>query len=65
MCQVSAFVTDDAQEELLKENVTSLELLDEGIRMSTLFEGAMDFAGLHLRSIDFSAGKVLLVKSKE
>lgn len=65
MCQVSAFVADDAQEELLKENVTSLELLEKGIRMSTLFESAMDFADLHLRSIDFSAGKVVLAKSKE
>ena len=65
MCQVSAFLKNDTEEELLKENVTSLEMLDKGIRMKTLFDGAMDFADVYLQSIDFSAGRIVLSKSNK
>ena len=65
MCQVSAFIKDDASEELLKENVTSLKMLDKGIRMKTLFDGATDFADVCLQSIDFSAGRIVLAKTNK
>ena len=40
MCQTSAFVEKDGSEEMLLENVTLLEVLDNGLRIATLFEGA-------------------------
>jgi hypothetical protein len=60
MCQVSAYVKQGAKEELLKENVTKLELSPGGLRMSTLFEGTVDLPDLVVNHIDFSAGKVVL-----
>ncbi len=62
MCQISIFVKDKGKEELLRENVTNLEILDKSIRISSLFEGPVDLSNMVLRRIDFSAGKVLLEK---
>lgn len=62
MCQVSAYVKDDGGEQLLKENVTSLEILEQGLRLSTLFEGPAVLEDLKLRSIDFSGGRLILEK---
>ncbi len=64
MCQVSAYVQEGTKEELLKENVTKLEILTGGLRMSTLFEGTVDLPDLVLDHIDFSAGKVVLKKQE-
>lgn len=64
MCQVSAFVKKGDTEELLSENVTSMEMLDSGVRMSTLFEGPVDYLELSLHRIDFSGGKVILTKNE-
>lgn len=62
MCQTSAFVDKDGSEEMLLENVTSLEVLPNGLRIATLFEGAQDFPGLAIRKIDFSGGKLHLYR---
>lgn len=64
MCQVSAFVKEGDKEELFKENVTSMELLEKGIRMSTLFDGPAEYGELQIRSIDFSGGRVILEKQE-
>jgi hypothetical protein len=63
MCQVSAFVKKGDKEELLRENVTSLEIRGDSIRVSTLFEGIVDFQELSLSHIDFSAGRVIFSKN--
>lgn len=62
MCQISVFVKEGNKEELLKENVTNLEILDKSIRVSSLFEGPTELDEMILRRIDFSAGKVFLEK---
>lgn len=62
MCQMSVYVEDDGKEELLKENVTKMEVMEKGIRLSTLFEGASDFNNMVLRHVDFSAGRAVLIK---
>jgi len=64
MCQVSAYVKDNGGEQLLKENVTSLEILEKGLRLSTLFEGPTELENLKLRSIDFSGGRLVLEKQE-
>ena len=61
MCQTSVVLEkEDGAEELLLENVTSLEVLDEGVRISTLFEGSREYQNVGIRRIDFSGGKVYL-----
>jgi predicted RNA-binding protein len=65
MCQTNAFVVSEKNEELLLENVTSLEVLEKGLRIATLFEGARDFPELAIRKIDFSGGKLLLFRTEE
>jgi len=49
-------------DELLLENVTSLEVLENGLRVSSLFEGSREFPDTAIRRIDFTAGKVFLYK---
>jgi predicted RNA-binding protein len=51
-------------DELLLENVTTLEVLENGLKITTLFEGAKDFFGVAIRRIDFSGGKVFLYQTE-
>jgi predicted RNA-binding protein len=60
MCQTSVLMEKNGEEELLLENVTALEVLEDGLRITTLFEGAKEFPGVALRRIDFAGGKVFL-----
>ena len=62
MCQVSAYVQDGEKQQILKENVTKMEVLDKGVRIGTLFESPVDYADMLLKYIDFSAGKIILEK---
>lgn len=62
MCQMSAVVEHDGKVELIKENVTRLDVLSKGVRISTLFEGAIELSDMALHHIDFLAGKVFLQK---
>lgn len=60
MCQTSVLKEKAGGDELLLENVTSLEVLEDGLRIASLFEGAREFPGMAIRRIDFTAGKVFL-----
>ncbi|MGB3225834.1 MAG: CooT family nickel-binding protein [Desulforhopalus sp.] len=60
MCQTSVLVEKGGGEELLLENVTTLEVIENGLKITTLFEGAKEFLGVAVRRIDFAAGKVVL-----
>ncbi|EKD38584.1 MAG: hypothetical protein ACD_75C00687G0002 [uncultured bacterium] len=64
MCQTSVFQEKAGGVELLLENVTSLEVLADGLRIASLFEGAREFPGMAIRRIDFTAGKVFLYERK-
>jgi predicted RNA-binding protein len=46
--------------ELLFENVTTLEVLENGVKITTLFEGTKELLGTAIRRIDFAGGKVYL-----
>jgi predicted RNA-binding protein len=65
MCQMSAVVEHDGKVELVKENVTRLDVLTKGIRISTLFEGVTELTDMTIHHIDFLAGKVFLKKGLE
>jgi len=60
MCQTTAIMEKNGKEEMLLENVTALEILDNGVKITTLFEGSREFADTVLQRIDFSGGKVYL-----
>jgi predicted RNA-binding protein len=60
MCQMSAVVEREGKVETLKENVTRLEVLAAGVKISTLFEGSMEIKGMTIHHIDFLSGKVFL-----
>jgi len=59
MCQTSVYLEKNGEEELLLENVTTMEAFANGYKVSTLFEGPRDFPDVAIRRIDFSGGKVL------
>ena len=63
MCQVSAYIKSGEQEELVKENVTRLEMLKNGVRINTLFEGSVDLEDMAVDHIDFTAGRLILGKN--
>jgi predicted RNA-binding protein len=50
----------NGEEELLLENVTKLEILDDALKITSLFEGTKELIGVAIRSIDFAGGKVYL-----
>ena len=62
MCQMNAVIEREGKEELIKENLTRLDLLSTGVRISTLFEGPTELAGMTIHHIDFLKGKVFLRK---
>jgi len=60
MCQTSVLMDKSGQEELLLENVTTLEVLENGLKITSLFEGTKEFLGVSISRIDFAGGKVFL-----
>ena len=62
MCQTSVLMEKNGADELLLENVTTLEVLENGLKIATLFEGAQVFPEVAIRRIDFTGGKVFLYK---
>lgn len=60
MCQTTVIMEKDGDEELLLENVTTLEPLENGLKITTLFEGVKELTGVAVRHIDFAGGKVFL-----
>jgi predicted RNA-binding protein len=60
MCQMSVVMEKDGSEELVMEDVTNLVVDEDGLTISTLFEGPRTLPQVNIRSIDFMAGKVFL-----
>jgi len=60
MCQTSVVMEKDGDEELLLENVTTLEPFENGLKITTLFEGEKELTGVAVHHIDFTGGKVYL-----
>jgi len=60
MCQMKIMQEKDGQQELVMEDVSQLEVVEEGIRISTLFEEPKLIPGVTIKTIDFLAGKTML-----
>ena len=63
MCQTSVLMEKSGEAELLLENVTTLEVLEKGLKITTLFEGAKELPGTAIRRIDFAGGKVYVYQA--
>lgn len=62
MCQTNVVLEQGDTEELLRENVTAIEVIDNGLNIATLFEGPKEYPGVAIHRIDFNEGKVYLHK---
>ena len=60
MCQMKIMQDKDGQQELVMEDVSQLEVVEEGIRISTLFEEPKLIPGVTIKTIDFLSGKTIL-----
>jgi len=60
MCQIRAVVERDGRQETVMEAVTSLEVVDNGVVLSTFFEEPKRIAEVVIRKIDFLGGAIVL-----
>ncbi|MBT3353436.1 MAG: CooT family nickel-binding protein [Candidatus Scalindua sp.] len=60
MCQMKIMQDKDGQQELVMEDVSQLEVVEDGIRISTLFEEPKLIPGVTIKTIDFLSGKTIL-----
>lgn len=54
----------EGQQELVMEDVAQLEVVEDGIRISTLFEEPKLVSGVEIKNIDFLSGKAMLQKKQ-
>ncbi len=60
MCQISAVVERDGAQETVMEAVTSLEVVENGVVLSTFFEEPKIISDVVIEKIDFLGGAVVL-----
>jgi len=60
VCQMTVLLEKDGQEELVAEQASLLETVENGVRIDTLFEEPQVVEGVLVARIDFLAGKVIL-----
>ena len=60
MCQMNVVLDHDGEEESIMSNVTLLEVTDDGVLVSTLFEEPKLVKSARVKNIDFLNGKVTL-----
>ncbi|MFO7606093.1 MAG: CooT family nickel-binding protein [Desulfurivibrionaceae bacterium] len=61
MCQMSVMLEKkDQPEELLTENASTLEVKEDGVKISSLFDPPLVVTGVRVVRIDFMNNKVFL-----
>ena len=60
MCQMKVMLDKEGQQELVMEDVTKLEVTEDGIRVSTFFEEPKTVSGVAVETIDFTSGILML-----
>ena len=60
MCQISAVVERNGEQETVMESVTALEVVDNGVILSTFFEEPKKIPDVVIQKIDFLGGAVVL-----
>jgi len=62
MCQMTVELERRGERERIMESVIRLEVIDEGIRLSTLFEEPRVLPGVRVKTIDFLGGLTTLTE---
>ncbi len=65
MCQINVVVEREGNQEPVMESVTGLEVTMDGIVLSTFFEEPLVVPDVHIKSIDFLGGSVVLVPNEK
>lgn len=65
MCQINVVVEREGNREPVMESVTGLEITTDGIVLSTFFEEPLGIPDVHIKSIDFLGGSVVLVPDEK
>lgn len=60
MCQMNVIMEKDGVQKVVLENATQLEVVDEGVKISTFFDEPKLFAGVAVQTIDFLSGTLIL-----
>ncbi len=60
MCQMKIMMDKEGQQELVMEDVAHLEVVEDGIKISTLFEEPKLIPDVTIKTIDFLSGKTTL-----
>lgn len=60
MCQINVVVEREGQQESIMESVTGLDITADGIVLTTFFEDPLVVPDVHIQSIDFLGGSVVL-----
>ena len=60
MCQIRAVVEHNGEQETVMESVTALEVVEDGVVLSTFFEEPKRVSGVVIEKIDFLGGAVVL-----
>lgn len=60
MCQISVVVENKGEQEKVMDNVTGLQVTDEGVTLTTFFEEPLSVPDVLIAKIDFLGGKVIL-----
>ena len=60
MCQISVVVEHDGEQEKVMDNVTGLQVIGDGVVLTTFFEEPLSVADVVISRIDFLGGKVVL-----
>ncbi len=63
MCQMKVMLDKEGQQKLVMEDVTKLEVTEDGVRVSTFFEEPKTVSGAAVNTIDFTSG-ILILQSK-
>lgn len=63
MCQISVVVEREDGQEIVQDNVTGLDVIADGVRLSTFFEEPQVVRNVRIARIDFLGGTVVLEES--
>ncbi|OQX06107.1 MAG: RNA-binding protein [Desulfobulbaceae bacterium A2] len=62
MCQIRVVLEENDKQTTVMEQVTSLEVARDGVRLSTFFEAPLILPATRISRIDFLAGTVVLTR---
>lgn len=65
MCQISVVVEHEGAQEKVMDNVTTLQVMDKGVVLTTFFEEPLTIQDVVISRIDFLGGQVFLKREQD